>query len=350
MIDLVELIGDTTRIPALQDIAKQVFGQRELMRTLNATEVVARGAALQCAMLTPNFSVQPFKLNDYNNLPISVTYKFSDAEAKEKMYPNFFKVGQKFPMSQELTWADKEGDLAVAINYGQDASGASLLLAGLPDTIAQYTVGKGKKKNAEVEGGSKTKLTVRVRNGIHQIPELEGVSMTETWTEIEKIPIKVAAPPAPKPAEPKKDDKAKKADDKKDAKNDAPTDGAEAKPEEKKDGDDKAAAEAAPVEEAPKEPEVVTEQKYEEKVRQRSREYTVPFTTVCHAIPPDQRTRLAAMEAELWAADYLILDAKAARNTLEAYAYQMKGELEPYGSYEQMIRADLKDGYLAELQ
>jgi len=300
-------------------------------------------------MLTPNFSVQPFKLNDYNNLPVSVTYKFNEEEAKEKMYPNFFKVGQKFPMSQELTWADKEGDLNIAVNYGQDASGSSLLLAGLPDTIAQYTVGKGKRKNAGVDGGSKTKLTVRVRNGIHQIPELEGVSMTESWTEIEKIAIKVTKPPAPKPAEAPKDDKAK-TDGDKDAKADAPADGAEAKPEEKKDGDDKAPAEAAPAQEAPKEPEHVTEQKYEEKVRQRSREYTVPFTTVCHAIPPDQRKLLGTIEAELWAADSVILDAKAARNDLEAYAYQMKGELEPYGSYEHNIPADLKEPYLAELQ
>ena len=120
-VEFVELVGDTTRIAILQDNIKMLFKKTELQRTLNALEVVARGSALQCAMLTPNFSVQPFKLSDYNNLPVSVTYKFNEAEAKEKMYPNFFKVGQKFPMSQELTWADKEGDLSVAINYGQDA-------------------------------------------------------------------------------------------------------------------------------------------------------------------------------------------------------------------------------------
>ena len=106
-------------------------------------------------------------------------------------------------MSQELTWDNKEGELSLAINYGANAKGESPLLSGLPETVAQYNVGKGKRTKADVEGGSKTKLTVRVRNNIHQIPELESVVMTESWSEVEKIPIKA---PKPTPPAPKKED------------------------------------------------------------------------------------------------------------------------------------------------
>ena len=108
-------------------------------------------------------------------------------------------------MSQELKFNNKEGDLTLAVNY--DSSGA--LLAGLPETIAQYKIGRGKKTKADVEGGSKTKLTIRVRNNIHQIPELESVVMTESWTEEEKIPVKTAkpAPPQKKPEEKKEEEK-----------------------------------------------------------------------------------------------------------------------------------------------
>lgn len=61
-----------------------------------------------------------------------------------------------------------------------------------------------------MEGGSKTKLTIRVRNNIHQIPELESVVMCETWTELEKIPVKTAKPtPPPKKPEEKKADTTK---------------------------------------------------------------------------------------------------------------------------------------------
>ena len=155
-------------------------------------------------MLTPNFSVQPFKLEDYNSLPVSIQYNFIDAaNAEPKYYPKFFTAGQKFPMTQELKFSNKEGDLSLAINYEQGAAG---LLPGLPDTIAQYKIGKGKKKMADVEGGSKTRLTIRIRNSIHQIPELESVAMTESWTESEKIPVKAGKPtPPPKKPEEKKE-------------------------------------------------------------------------------------------------------------------------------------------------
>jgi len=42
-------------------------------------------------MLTPNFSVQPFKLADYNAMPVSIQYNFHAAESQEpKHYPKFF--------------------------------------------------------------------------------------------------------------------------------------------------------------------------------------------------------------------------------------------------------------------
>jgi hypothetical protein len=53
-VSAVELVGGSSRIPALQRILTQYFG-REPSRTLNAKETVARGCALQCAMLSPSF-------------------------------------------------------------------------------------------------------------------------------------------------------------------------------------------------------------------------------------------------------------------------------------------------------
>ena len=107
-------------------------------------------------------------------------------------------------MAQELKFANKEGDLTLSINYDRP----SPLLNGLPETIAQYKIGKGTKKKGDVEGGSKTGLVIRVRNNVHQIPELEAVQMTESWTELEKIPIKAPKPaPAKKPEEKKPEEK-----------------------------------------------------------------------------------------------------------------------------------------------
>jgi len=97
----------------VQAIIKQVFEKEELQRTLNALECIARGAALNSAMMTPHFNVQNFTMNDYNNMPINVNYQFTDIvtnEPKEpKEYRNFFELGQKFPLVQQLKFDNKEG-------------------------------------------------------------------------------------------------------------------------------------------------------------------------------------------------------------------------------------------------
>lgn len=45
-LDFVELVGDATRMPAIQEILKEIYPGMELSRTLNSQETVARGCAL----------------------------------------------------------------------------------------------------------------------------------------------------------------------------------------------------------------------------------------------------------------------------------------------------------------
>ena len=48
-------------MPAIVKALTQFFG-REPRRTMNASECVARGCALQCAMLSPTFRVRDFEV------------------------------------------------------------------------------------------------------------------------------------------------------------------------------------------------------------------------------------------------------------------------------------------------
>lgn len=57
----VELVGSGSRIPAVTKIISSLF-RREPSRTLNASECVARGCALQCAMLSPVFRVREYEV------------------------------------------------------------------------------------------------------------------------------------------------------------------------------------------------------------------------------------------------------------------------------------------------
>jgi heat shock protein 4 len=74
----VELLGDATRTPAIQEATKTAFKKEALCRTLNALECACRGASLQAAYLSPSFNVSKYVMDDYNNYPISITYSFED--------------------------------------------------------------------------------------------------------------------------------------------------------------------------------------------------------------------------------------------------------------------------------
>ncbi|KAH9622248.1 hypothetical protein KSS87_011771 [Heliosperma pusillum] len=75
MIQSVELVGSGSRIPAIGRTLASFFSQ-EPRRTLNASECVARGCALQCAMLSPTFRVRDYEVED--TLPFSIGLKFAD--------------------------------------------------------------------------------------------------------------------------------------------------------------------------------------------------------------------------------------------------------------------------------
>ncbi|VAH15208.1 unnamed protein product [Triticum turgidum subsp. durum] len=57
----VEVVGSGSRVPAVMKIITEFFG-KEPRRTMNASECVARGCALQCAILSPTFKVREFQL------------------------------------------------------------------------------------------------------------------------------------------------------------------------------------------------------------------------------------------------------------------------------------------------
>ena len=86
-IEAVEIVGGSTRIPVVKNLIKKVFG-REINTTLNADEAVARGCALQCAMLSPTFRVREFVVNDVTPYPIILTWKSQSAD--DEGYENVF--------------------------------------------------------------------------------------------------------------------------------------------------------------------------------------------------------------------------------------------------------------------
>lgn len=71
----VEVVGSGSRVPAIIKILTEFF-QKEPRRTMNASECVARGCALQCAILSPTFKVREFQVKKLTPIFFFVTFHY----------------------------------------------------------------------------------------------------------------------------------------------------------------------------------------------------------------------------------------------------------------------------------
>jgi heat shock protein 4 len=209
------------------------------------------------------------------------------------------------------------------------ADGANLM-EGLPSQIAQYSIGEASKD----EKTEKVSFTMRVSNNIHNVASLDEVEFIQEWTEEEKIPTKASpiTPPAPPKA-----DAAKEGEKAKDG---------EAKPE----GDKPAGEEPPPLEEEKKaEPVVQPEQTFETKQRTKKNFSKIKFSTQSFALSPAVRGQMLEAENALKLGDVNILQWKELRNNLEAYSYEMRSNLDSYGTFEKYLAEEPRKAFVESI-
>ncbi|AQK66028.1 Heat shock 70 kDa protein 16 [Zea mays] len=96
----VELVGSGSRVPAIAKVLKEFF-RKEPSRTLNSSECVARGCALQCAMLSPTFRVREYEVHDA--IPASIGFYTSDGPVSTLSSDALFRRGLPFPSVKIIT-------------------------------------------------------------------------------------------------------------------------------------------------------------------------------------------------------------------------------------------------------
>ncbi|CAF0893649.1 unnamed protein product [Brachionus calyciflorus] len=103
-ISIAEVVGGSTRVPAVKKIIQETF-QKEISTTLNADEACARGCTIMCAILSPNFKVKEFKIEDCQLFPITLSWKGAETDDNElEVFPKF----EKIPLSKLLTIYKRE--------------------------------------------------------------------------------------------------------------------------------------------------------------------------------------------------------------------------------------------------
>ncbi|KAM4621949.1 heat shock 70 kDa protein 4b [Polymixia lowei] len=163
----VEIVGGASRIPAVKERIGKFFG-KELSTTLNADEAVARGCALQCAILSPAFKVREFATTDIVPYPISLKWN-SAAEEGGLSDCEVFQKNHAAPFSKVLTFYRREPfSLEAYYNCPKDLP--------YPDpTIGQFLI----QKVVPQASGESSKVKVKVRVNIHGIFSVSSASLVE---------------------------------------------------------------------------------------------------------------------------------------------------------------------------
>ncbi|CAD1476099.1 unnamed protein product [Heterotrigona itama] len=160
----VELAGGSSRVPAIKRLVEEVFG-RTVSTTLNQDEAVARGCALQCAMLSPAVRVRDFLVTDIQPYPLKLTWDPTQGEDGEM---EIFGHNHPVPFSKTLTFY-RSNPFILTASYSVP-----------PPSYSQTYIGTYAIKNVKpTPEGEFSKVKVKVRINLNGILTIVSASLIE---------------------------------------------------------------------------------------------------------------------------------------------------------------------------
>ncbi|EKD15452.1 hsp70-like protein [Drepanopeziza brunnea f. sp. 'multigermtubi' MB_m1] len=263
-IDIVELVGGCTRVPALKERIQQFFG-KTLSFTLNQDEAIARGCAFSCAILSPVFRVRDFAIHDIVNYPIEFTWEKSPDIPDEDTSLTVFNKGNVMPSTKILTFYRKE-----TFNLEAKYANPEALPGKVNPWIGRFTV-KGVKADSK-DDFMICKLKARLN--------LHGILNVESGYFVEDVEVEEPIP--------------------------------EEKSDEKKDPD------AMDTEEKPK----------TRKVKKQVRKGDLPIISGTSSLDETVKVSAAEQESSMIMEDKLVADTEDKKNELETYIYDMRNKID----------------------
>lgn len=262
-IDIIELVGGCTRVPALKERIQKFFG-KGLSFTLNQDEAIARGCAFSCAILSPVFRVRDFAIHDIVNYPIEFTWEKSADIPDEDTTLTVFNKGNVMPSTKILTFYRKE-----PFNLEAKYADSDELPGKMNPWIGRFSV-KGVKADSK-DDFMICKLKARLN--------LHGILNIESGYYVEDVEVEEPIP--------------------------------EDKDKEKKDGD------AMETDEKPK----------TRKIKKQVRKGELPISAGTSSLDQATKESLAEQEASMIMEDKLVGDTEEKKNELETYIYEMREKM-----------------------
>jgi len=329
----VEVIGGSVRIPAVKATVSRVYG-KEPSTTLNSDEAVARGCALQCAILSPTFRVKDFSIMDCQPYPITLTWQATlEDDSQMEVFNRFHSI----PFSKMLTFYRKE-PFSLEAHY--------TVAKDIPYPTADIGSFYIDKIVSQADGGC-SKVKVKVRIDIHGLLTIPSATMVEKLLdseeknekmEVENGPSSDASPSNDQPIEQNEDTKAKDttASEEELMQTDTLSENC---PEKIDDKNKSEHSKASP-------------EKKEQPASKKSKKTVKVIDLVVQPKVPqlskDQLNALFEKEGQLIAQDRLEKDRSDAKNAVEEYVYETRDKLSSV--YESFIREEDRDKLMLLLE
>ncbi|GAA0156661.1 Hsp70 family chaperone [Lithospermum erythrorhizon] len=322
----VEVVGSSSRVPAIMRILSEFFG-KEPRRTMNASECVAKGCALQCAILSPTFKVRDFQVHENFPFPIALSWKgtapdIENGGSENQQSTIVFPKGNIIPSVKALTFY-RQGTFTVDVQY------ADVTELRAPAKISTYTIGPFQSAK-----GERAKLKVKVRLNMHGIVSVESATLLEE----EEVDVPVVKEPTKEQTKMETDD--------------APPPSATEADVNMQDA--KASADASASEngvpgsgnDTPVQMETDTKVEVSKK---KVKKTNVPLSEVVYgAMLPVDLQKAVEKEFEMALQDRVMEETKDKKNAVESYVYDMRNKL--YDKYQDFITEPDREQFIAKLQ
>lgn len=325
-VHMVEVVGSASRIPAIIKILTEFFG-KEPRRTMNASECVARGCALQCAILSPTFKVREFQVNESLPFSISLSWKGSAPETQNETGDNqqstvVFPKGNPIPSVKALTFY-RSGTFTVDVQYAD----VSELQA--PAKISTYTIGPFQSTKSE-----RAKVKVKVRLNMHGIVSIESATLLEE----EEVEVPVTKEPEKEAAKMETDE--------------APSDAAPPSSSETDVNmqDAKGTADAPGTENGvPESGDKPTQMETDKTPKKKVKKTNIPVSELVYGgmLPVDVQ-KAVEKEFEMALQDRVMEETKDRKNAVEAYVYDMRNKL--CDKYQDFVTDSEREQFTFKLQ
>lgn len=185
----VEMLGGTSRINIVKRTLGEILGldasamNYGLKTTMNADEAVARGGALQCAMVSSRMKVKPFNIVD--KIPYGISVSFL-ADSGSSSSVGLYSRNDDFPHKpRRLTFHNKTSDFDISAKYSDDNFTPFLLPAGENQDIARFII--------KVPSGLPTTNDIRVTWNLDK----HGLLYVQSAQLLEEIKDDGTTPPSP---------------------------------------------------------------------------------------------------------------------------------------------------------